>query len=182
MNYLYTRWTKHIFILSTKKSIMKTKTDKPTITKKFHIEVPTHTYFSVPTVFKVFFGKKYLIWKGKSLLQSCETLAESIERYIRLQKNIDTDYLYYVCNHIKKTRCIAATVKVLENEFIRTIKDAESINGYAMLVAEQKLLDKAKGDFLCLNNNAEAYIPNWITAAHKEKFDKFLSDKKSKRK
>ena len=159
---------------------MKTCTEKPTVTKKFHIEVPTHTYLSVPTLFKVYFGKKYLIWKGKSLLQSCETLAESIERYIRLQRNIDTDYLYHVCNHIKRTRCIAATVTVIENEFVRTIKGSESINGYAMLVAEQKLLNKAKNDPDCLNNNAEAYVPNWITAAHQEKFAEFLNQKKKK--
>jgi hypothetical protein len=71
---------------------------------------------------------------------------------------------------------------VLENTFIRTIKGTESINGYAMLVAEQKLLDKAKNDHDCLNNNAEAYVPNWITAAHKEKFETFLSDRQKKAK
>ena len=175
----YLRWTKHIDHQKTR--AMKTFTQKPTITKKFHIEVPTHTYFSVPSVFKVFFGKKYLIWKGKSLLQSCEMLSESIERYIRLQRNIDTDYLYHVCNHIKRTRCIAATVTVIDNEFIRTIKGTESINGYAMLVAEQKLLDRASKDPDCLNNNIEAYVPNWITAAHKEKFEDYLLNKKKKK-
>lgn len=74
------------------------------------------------------------------------------------------------------------TVEVIDNSFMRTIKDVQSINGYAMLVAEQKLLDKAKNDELCLNNNAEAYVPNWITAAHKEKFEKFLQDRKTKKK
>jgi hypothetical protein len=75
-----------------------------------------------------------------------------------------------------------ATVEVIENEYIRTIKDAVSINGYAMLVAEQKLLDRAKNDPDCLNNNAEAYVPNWMSAAHKEKFEQFLIDRKKRKK
>ena len=161
---------------------MKTSASKVTVTEKWHIEVPTHQYESIPTVFKVYFGKKYFIWKGKSLLQSCQYLAESIERYIRLQKNIDTDYLYHVCNHIKKTRSQLATVEVIDNSFVRSIKGAESINGYALMVAEQKLLDKAKNDELCLNNNEEAYVPAWISIAHKEKFAQYLVDKKSKKK
>ena len=159
---------------------MKTSASIPTITQKWPIEVPTHQYESLPTVFKVWFGQKYLIWKGKSLLQSCSFLAESIERYMRLKKDIDTDYLYHVCNHIKRTRCIKATVEVIDNSFMRTLKGAESINGYAMLAAEQKLLDKAKKDPNCLNNNMEAYVPNWITSAHKEKFEQYLKSKGGK--
>jgi hypothetical protein len=73
-----------------------------------------------------------------------------------------------------------ATVEVLDNSFMRTIKDVQSINGYSMLVEEQKLLDKAKNDELCLNNNYEAYVPNWITAAHKEKFEQFLLTRKKR--
>lgn len=159
---------------------MKTSASKPTVTDKWHIHVPTHQYMSVPTVYKVYFGKKYLIWKGKSLLQSCQYLAEGIERYIRKQKSDDTDYLYHVCNHIKRTRCIMATVEVIDNSFLRTIKGAESINGYAMLVSEQRLLDKHSKDPDCLNNNAEAYVSNWIKEAHKEKFAEFLKNRKNK--
>lgn len=161
---------------------MKTSAGIPTITRKWPIEVPTHKYESLPSLFIVWFGKKYLIWKGKSLLQSCEFLAEGIERYFRLQKNDDTDYLYYICNHIKKHKVIHATVDVVDNSFIRHIKEMESINGYAMLLAEQKLLDKAKNDLNCLNNNAEAYVPNWMKPAHKEKFEKYLADRKKSKK
>ncbi len=73
-----------------------------------------------------------------------------------------------------------ATVEVIDNNYEREIKGAKSINGYAMLIDEQRLLDKAKNDADCLNNNAEAYVPNWITVAHKEKFEKFIADRKSK--
>jgi hypothetical protein len=156
---------------------MKTKTNEPTITKKYHIEVPTHQYMSVPTVYKVWFGKHYLIWKGKSLLQSCEFLAEGIERYIRLKKNEDTDYLYYVCRHIVKTRCLKATIEVIANDFQK--EDSEAINGLKMLKLEQELLDKATDEY-CLNNNSEAYIPGWVNKAHVEKFEKWLKDRRKK--
>lgn len=155
---------------------MKTAINKPTTTKKFHIDVPTNQYLSPPAVYKVYFGKHYLIWKGKSLLQSCGYLAESIERYIRLKKNDETDYLYHVCNHIKRTRCIKASVEVIQTEFKK--EDSESINGFRMLKLEQELLDKAKDD-LCLNNNAEAYIPKWVKQAHVERFMKYLKEKKA---
>lgn len=147
---------------------MKTSTSKPTITKKYPIEVPTQTYESVASVFKIWFGKHYLIWKGKSLLQSCQFIAENIERYIRMQKSDETDYLYHVCNHIKKTRCIKATVEVLENEF--TKGGSTTVNAYKLLVAEQKYLNKAKKDPLCLNNNEQAYISKWMPQKDVDKF------------
>lgn len=152
---------------------MKTKTNQPTVTKKYHIEVPTHTYDSAPTVFKVWFGKHYLIWKGKSLLQSCQFLAENIERYIRLQKNIDTDYLFHVCNHVKKTRCAKATVEVLGQDFTRRGTE-DAIDGFKMLKMEQDLLNKAKKDPMCLNNNLIAYVSGWIAKKDVEKFEQYL--------
>lgn len=147
---------------------MKTSTSKPTVTKKWPIEVPTHTYESVPSVFKIEFGKHYLIWKGKSLLQSCQFIAENIERNIRMQKDDPADYLYHVVKHIKKTRCIGATVKVLDNEF--TKGDTTTVNAYKLLMTEQKLLDAAIGDPLCLNNNAQAYISQWMPPKDQQKF------------
>lgn len=154
------------------------KRDLPTVTEKFPIEVPTNEFLSTPAVFKVYFGTHYLIWKGKSLLQSCKYLAESIERYRRLKKDDETDYLYHVCNHIKRTRCISASVEVVANDFIK--EGSSSINGLKMLKLEQALLDKAK-DGLCLNNNAEAYLPKWISKPHIEKFTKLLADRGKRR-
>lgn len=111
-------------------------------------------------------------------MQSCEFLAEGIERYIRLKKNDDTDYLYYVCRHIVKTRCIKASIEVIANDFQK--EDSEAINGLQMLKLEQELLDKAKDEY-CLNNNSEAYIPGWINKAHVEKFENWLKDRRKKR-
>lgn len=157
---------------------MKSRTEQPTITPKFRIEVPTHKHdIGRPAVFKVWFGKHYLIWKGKRLLQSCEFLAEGTERYIRLQKNEETDYLYHVCNHIKRTRCQKATVEVMADDF--TKEGSEVINALKMLKLEQQLLDEST-DGLCLNNNSEAYVPSWVSDAASNGFFKWLSQRKCK--
>ena len=156
---------------------MKTSLSIPTTTKKWHIEVPTNKFESIPTIFLVWFGKKFLIWKGKSLLQSCESLAESIERYLRRGISNPEDQMHHVCSHIKKTRCIRAYVEVLDNQFLKDTAGGSSINGYRMLVEEQGLLDKHRNNPQCLNNNVQAYIPMWIGKAHEEKFMEFYGRK-----
>lgn len=146
---------------------MKTKTNAPTVTEKWPIEVPTHTYGSGPAVFKIWFGRSrqyYMIWKGKSLLKSCQLVAEQLERYLRLKKNIPTDQLYHVANYIRKTNCRTAEVEVISNEFQGPDFD-KPINGYQMLKMEQTMLNEAANDPYCLNNNAEAYEPQWVTAS-----------------
>jgi hypothetical protein len=147
---------------------MKTSPTTPTITKKWSIEVPTQKYHSIASIFRIEFGKHYLIWKGKSLLQACQFVAENIERYIRLQKDDRSDQLYHVVAHIKRSRCISATVKVLENEF--TNEETGTISAYKLLMAEQKILDAAIGDPFCLNNNDQAYVSNWMPARDQQKF------------
>ncbi len=158
---------------------MKTSTTIPTITKKWPIEVPTHDYNSVASIFKVKFGTRYLLWKGKSLLQACQYIAENIERYIRNKKNDPADQLYHVINHIKRTRCIGATVEVLQNDF--TNSDTTTIDAYKLLMAEQEWLDLAIGDPLCLNNNDQAYVPNWMPERDKQRFLEHYSKTNSSR-
>jgi hypothetical protein len=145
-------------------------------TKKFgySIIVPTDSHPSVPTVYKVYFGKKYLIWKGKSLLQSCELMAKSISANLSKVGRGDvippTDYLVHVIRHIKSTRCLSATVEVVENDYL---DEFDSIDGLRLLKKEQSLIDAADGDPLCLNNNEQAYIPLnsiWIKEDTKQKF------------
>lgn len=142
---------------------MNTSKTQPTITSKYHIEVPTNDHMSPPSVYKVWFGKSYFIWKGKSLLQSATWLAESIERYLRNDKNDTDSYLYFVCAHIRKTRCIKATIEVVDSDLIRE-GTAHSIDVYRMLKVEQSLLDEATAheDKKCLNNNFQAHIPKWM--------------------
>lgn len=170
------------------KEEVKQKRSEPTDTKQFgfSIIVPTHKNASVPTVYKVYFGKKYLIWKGKSLLQSCEIIAKSISAGIsKINRGLpieETDYLYHVLKHIKSTRCTSASVEVVFNEFV---DEFGTIDGLGVLKAEQKLLDEADGDLLCLNNNEQAYVPVnniWITQPMKNKFLKWYKERKKVKK
>lgn len=169
---------------------MEQKRNEPTDTKQFgfSIIVPTHKYGAVPTVYKIYFGKKYLIWKGKSLLQSCEIMAKSISAGIsKINRGIpidETDYLYHVIKHIKSTRCTSAVVddKGIFNEFL---DEFGAIDGLSVLKTEQRLLDEADGDIMCLNNNEQAYVPInniWITQPMKDKFLKWYKERKKVKK
>ncbi|HQV53980.1 MAG TPA: hypothetical protein PLX17_00615, partial [Chitinophagaceae bacterium] len=145
---------------------------------------PTHQHKAVPTVYKVIFGKKYLIWKGKSLLQSCEILAKSISAGIsKINRGIpipETDYLYHVLKHIKSTRTASAHVIVEADDFM---DEFEVIDGLKVLKFEQRLLDEADGDPLCLNNNEQAYVPVnniWISQATKNQFLRWYQNRRKK--
>lgn len=140
---------------------MNTSKTDPSVTPKYHIEVPTQDHMSPPCVYKVWFGKSYFIWKGKSLLQSATWLAESIERSLRTEKIEDTNYLWHVYKHIKKTRCLKAYIEVMDSDLIKE-DTATVIDVFRMLKVEQNLLKEADGDPCCLNNNALAYIPKWM--------------------
>jgi hypothetical protein len=153
---------------------MKTSSSQPSVTSKWKIIVPTNTYDSVPTLYKVWFGKKYFIWKSKSLLQGCEMLSVMIDRWQRKGGIPDTDYLYYVVKYIKNARVLQATIEVVANEFYKRGSDT-AIDGFKLLKAEQELLNKASNDELCLNNNEIAYTPKWISSSDIAKFEKYLS-------
>ena len=63
---------------------------------------------------------------------------------------------------------------MLECEFIK--KDTDTvIDVYKLLKAEQKYLDKAKKDPLCLNNNEEAYTSQWMDPQAVGRFLKSLT-------
>ncbi len=137
---------------------------------------------SVPAVYKVRLGKKYFIWKGKALQQSCVILAKSISaglsKLARNEQIPETDYLYHVLKHIRSTRCTHGTVEVEANDFM---DDYGKLDPVKVLKYEQKLLDEATGDLLCLNNNAEAYIPQnnaWISEPQKKAFRKWLKERR----
>ncbi len=136
--------------------------------KGFPIVAP---YVGSTALFKVYFGKKYLIWKGKSLIQSIDLLGSGIRSGI--VKGVPEDhYLYHVITHIKKTRVLTGRVEILGDDYQ---KDVSSIDGFRLLKDEQFALDMADGDDLCLNNNEQAYIPvNTAYISEKEK-QRFLN-------
>ncbi len=153
---------------------MNTSKTDPSVTAKYHIEVPTQTYGSPAAVYKVWFGKSYFIWKGKALLQSATWLAESIERALRKEELKEDNYLWHVYKHIKKTRCLKAHIEVLGTDFIKEGTDTV-IDAYEILRLEQRLLHEAKGDPLCLNNNEQAYVPKWMQEEQPKEVSRFLN-------
>lgn len=143
------------------------------ITPKFPIEVPTNVYGSPACVYKVWFGKKYFVWKGKSLMQSAIILADSIERYIRLKKKDPSSWLCKLCDHIKKEKITTAHIEVMDTEFIQE-GTKSTLDVYRMLQLEQALLNEAGNSKKCLNNNEQAYIPAWMEEKYYDDTQRFL--------
>ena len=150
-------------------------TKSPLITKGFPISVPLDEYYSCSCVYKILFGKKYFIWKGKALLQSCEGIAKQLKTPV-VTKTLPArnSYLYLVIEHIIKTRCLGGSVTIIDH----------SKEPLELLKIEQKELDKAASDPDCLNNNEQAYVPastHFISEADKEKFLQWYPVRKKKK-
>lgn len=143
------------------------------VTKKYPIQLPEVSYYGAPAVYKVWFGKSYFIWKGKSLKQSAEQLSESIERYLRLDKNDPESVLYVLAAHIRKTRCMRAKIEMVDSD-LRKEGSVVAIDVYKMLRLEQDLLNEAMESHKCLNYNQQAYIPNWMENEAPADVQKFL--------
>lgn len=146
---------------------------KPTITEKYHIEVPTHEYYVYGVVYKVHFGSRYFIGKGKSLMQSVQNMATTIERALRTGVIDETNMFYHVVSYIKKARVMRGSVSVLH-------VDSFEKNEAEMLKLEQEWLDKSKNDPKCLNNNFDAYIAQWIPAQQVYKFNQWKDERNKK--
>jgi len=143
----------------------------PYLTPKYHIEVPTHqVYIREASPYKVWFGSKFYIGKGKSIVQSVESMATYIERALRTGKNDDTSLYYHIVAYVKRARIIKGRVELISDEsFIG--REAE------LLILEQTLLDKHKDDPNLLNNSFDAYIPKWIPAEQAELFIQWKNER-----
>jgi len=143
------------------------------VTKKYPIELPSVSYYGAPSVYKVWFGKSYFIWKGKSLKQSAEQLSESIERYLRLGKDDPDSVLYVLGAFIRKTRCLRGKIEMVDSD-MRKEGSSVAIDIYRMLRLEQDLLNEAMENKKCLNYNQQAYIPKWMENEAPGEVQKFL--------
>lgn len=145
---------------------------KKVISAGFPIEIP-QTQKAEPCVFRIYFGRKYLIWKGKSLRQSIDLIGKSINARLRDGNPDNTNFMYHLVQHIKKNGITKGFCKIEDvfTDYVR--EESGTVKGYQMLVDEQKMIDKAIKDSMCLNNNVQAYVPennSYITNADKEKF------------
>jgi hypothetical protein len=141
---------------------------KDRVSKGFPITYPSSFLKSVPCVFTVRFGRKYFIWKGKSLYQSAEMLGKSIRTRL-VGNNPDDGFMFHIVNHIKRNQIVKGTIVPSE-----IFQFTEPVDGFLMLKKEQELLDASREDAMCLNNNVQAYVPQNSTYINGKDKTKFL--------
>lgn len=127
---------------------------------------------STSCIFKMWFGKKYLIWKGKALHQSVNTVSVDLDRRLRLGCDEESVYKHAVA-YIRKARIALFEVEVV----------FASDEPVELLRREYELLKEGSQDPDCLNTSFDPLLPKWITADHIEKYDnwkKLLTQKKTK--
>lgn len=126
---------------------------------------------SNPCTFKLWFGKKYLIWKGKALHQALDNIAIQLDRGIRVGVSEKSAFIKVV-DYIKKGRITFFTVEIM----------LQSSKPPALLRSELLLLRKAKKDADCLNMVFEPYIPQWIPAKDVKEYETWKSNLNKKKK
>lgn len=126
---------------------------------------------SEPGVFKMNFGKKYFIYKGKSVHLTVSTFAKQIDRELRTPK--EGSILSKAVAYLKRYPVTSMGVSVL-----MTTEDAAEL-----LLAEYKALQDAKADKDCLNTvfDNTSYYPQWIPQKDVLVFKKKLEGKIIKR-
>lgn len=130
-------------------------------------------------VYRLTFGGKFIIIKGKTLCGSLMIIADTFDYFPKDRKRY-TKHLYYkLYNHYIRHRGKRFTIKVLA-------KKSATVSQYMLLKREQMELDKAKGNPLNLNNNKIAYLPKhnrktlnfgWIERHAGMNFKKWLTSK-----
>lgn len=127
-------------------------------------------------VYKLTYGGKYIIVKGKTLAGS---LFQVQKGYTWFEDKMDAALYAHFYRHILKNPNKNFTVRVL----------LHSRNSYNLLKKEQSELDKRRFDCNMLNNSMEAYIPlykeatatfGWIERVSVMNFQKYLRSPKRK--
>lgn len=132
----------------------------------------------IPSLVKIKYGKKYVIAKCKKQSSSLKTIENSLNAFIRGGKNNPNGIYFHLFNYVKDNP---------DNKFeVTCILETENI--YHLLKAEQQELDKGRNNPDFLNNQTEAYIPEydfddksfgWIKQNYVLNFRKWLKSKKN---
>ena len=127
-------------------------------------------------VYKLSYAGRYIVIKGKTLVGSLVILADTLASFNPGASRFK-DHLYtHLYNHILE--CPGGRFRLKIMSTASTDQDF-----YDLLKTEQNLLDAAKYDTSCLNNQIEAYIPlynentrmyGWIPRAAVMNFRKYL--------
>lgn len=151
------------------------------------ILIPDEYLETESAVYKLYYGEKYVIVKGKTLAGSVYLIEKGYGGFIAGgggtgnkaggagQNEWDGTNAYYFkfYTYIYNNPGLQFNVLVL----------LESNNAYQLLKREQQELNKSFTDKSCLNNNVQAYLPKfnkktwqygWVKMAHVMNFKKFL--------
>lgn len=106
--------------------------------------------FDQPAVYKLHFGSKYFIFKGKTLKGSVEQNLRDIDKNLWSPKpgHIFTK----ICEHIHKGRVMKCQVEVV----------LQTTDPNLFLNTEQELLIASEMDSSCLNTKFVSHIPKWL--------------------
>lgn len=111
-------------------------------------------------VYKLSYAGKYVIIKGYTLTGSLKIINNAYKQYDPKNERFYAHLYGHLFNHLFKT-------EDLGRFRIKTFAKLNSkIGQYQLLKREQMELDKARYDTNCLNNNIEAYIPNYNKITH----------------
>ncbi|MEO7049658.1 MAG: hypothetical protein ABI091_30420 [Ferruginibacter sp.] len=130
-----------------------------------------------PSLVKVSYEKVYVIVKCKKQSSSLKSIENGLNAFIRGGNNNLQGLYFYLYDHVKRLPGGTFKVKCL----------METDNVYELLKAEQEELDKGKLLTNFLNNQTEAYIPEydfdeksfgWISQNYVLNFRKWLKNRK----
>lgn len=134
-------------------------------------------------VYKLSYAGKYIYIKGKSLAGSLIILTDTMKSFNNKNSERFKGHLYtHLYNHIGDYPGNRFTIKI-----IATADDEQSF--YNLLKEEQMVLDAARYDTDCLNNQTEAYIPQyndstgmygWLPKSAVMNFKKYLTSQERK--
>lgn len=144
----------------------------------FSFNVPEMLSDKGPTVFKLFYDKKYIIHKGKTLAGSLFILQRNYGYFYAYQHDKESkyekEYYHAFYEYIKKHPGKDFKIEIV----------FESPDAYDILVAEQKAINENIKDKKCLNANISGYIPllntktgmhGWISPEQVERFYAYLA-------
>lgn len=112
--------------------------------------IDKYYHMQLPCVYRLSYGGKYVIVKGKTLAGSLFFIQKGYGWFDVVEKKDSALYGHFY-THIKETTAGRFRVRVL----------LKTANTYALLKREQNELDKGRYDQNCLNNNTEGYIPQY---------------------
>lgn len=133
-------------------------------------------------VYKLSYGGKYIIIKGKSLVGSLIILADTLNSFDEDNERFKGHLYSHLYRHLMESEAGRFRIKEIAGA-------GKEMDFYDMLKQEQMALDAARYDPCCLNNQTEVYIPKysektgmygWIPKNAVMNFNRWLSSAERK--